>query len=229
MRDVEHVNEDAELYVLGALGDLESARVERHVRVCEECAARVGEASATILRLIESDANDRVAQKRACRVSRSSARVGRRPGCSGGHRCVSSLRRDDDDVVDRSPTRAGCGARRAGRDAGRTLLPRAVRRARGRCAGREGRVRAGRRLDLRHRRAGQGSARRCRHARRAPDDGCIAPRRRRGPFGFRRIARSPGNGRITRPRCRARVGAPRVPEPIRAVKDGANQASKSLA
>jgi hypothetical protein len=59
MHDIEHVNEDAELYALGALGDLERARVERHVRTCDECAARVGEASSAILQLIESDASDR--------------------------------------------------------------------------------------------------------------------------------------------------------------------------
>lgn len=59
MHDTEHVNEDAELYALGALGDLERARVERHVRTCDACAARVGEASSAILRLIEGDASDR--------------------------------------------------------------------------------------------------------------------------------------------------------------------------
>lgn len=56
MRDGEHVGEDAELYALGTLGEVEHARVERHVRTCDECAARVGEAEAVVLALIQPQA-----------------------------------------------------------------------------------------------------------------------------------------------------------------------------
>lgn len=49
-----HVGEDAELYALGQLDDLARERVERHVRVCGQCARRVGEAESTVLRLIEA-------------------------------------------------------------------------------------------------------------------------------------------------------------------------------
>jgi hypothetical protein len=52
--DDDHVGESAELYALGELGELESARVERHARTCEPCTRRLGEAEATVLRLIES-------------------------------------------------------------------------------------------------------------------------------------------------------------------------------
>lgn len=58
MREIEHVNEDAELYALGTLGALDAARVERHVRTCDECARRVAEAEAAVLCLIEEGAND---------------------------------------------------------------------------------------------------------------------------------------------------------------------------
>ncbi|HZY98246.1 MAG TPA: zf-HC2 domain-containing protein [Candidatus Baltobacteraceae bacterium] len=50
----DHIGENAELYALGQLGELESSRVEHHVRSCDSCAKRVGEAEATVLRLIES-------------------------------------------------------------------------------------------------------------------------------------------------------------------------------
>lgn len=59
MRDTGHVNEEAELYALGTLGEIETARIERHVRTCDDCARRLGEAEATVLRLIESDVGDR--------------------------------------------------------------------------------------------------------------------------------------------------------------------------
>lgn len=48
-----HIHEDAELYALGALDELEQARVERHAGVCDACAKRLGEAEATVLQLIE--------------------------------------------------------------------------------------------------------------------------------------------------------------------------------
>src|SRR5579862_5586237 len=50
----EHIGENAELYALGHLGELESSRVDRHVRTCDSCAKRLGEAEVTVLRLIES-------------------------------------------------------------------------------------------------------------------------------------------------------------------------------
>ncbi|HEY1976999.1 MAG TPA: zf-HC2 domain-containing protein [Candidatus Baltobacteraceae bacterium] len=52
-----HVGEDAELYALGQLDASRRERLERHVRVCGECAHRVGEAEATVLRLIEGGAS----------------------------------------------------------------------------------------------------------------------------------------------------------------------------
>jgi anti-sigma factor RsiW len=53
MRD-DHVGENAELYALGELDELEAARVEHHARTCDECTRRLGEAEATVLQLIES-------------------------------------------------------------------------------------------------------------------------------------------------------------------------------
>lgn len=59
MREAEHVNGEAELYALGVLGELEAARLERHVRSCDDCARRVGEAEETALRLIECGVRER--------------------------------------------------------------------------------------------------------------------------------------------------------------------------
>lgn len=56
MRNGEHVGENAELYALGTLGELERARVELHVLACDACAARVGEAEAAVLELIQPNA-----------------------------------------------------------------------------------------------------------------------------------------------------------------------------
>lgn len=50
----DHAGENAELYALGQLNEMEIARLERHARTCDECARRLGEAEATVLRLIES-------------------------------------------------------------------------------------------------------------------------------------------------------------------------------
>ncbi|MBV8373204.1 MAG: zf-HC2 domain-containing protein [Candidatus Eremiobacteraeota bacterium] len=49
-----HVGENAELYALGTLSELERARVDEHVRTCDPCAQRVGEAEETALRLIDA-------------------------------------------------------------------------------------------------------------------------------------------------------------------------------
>ncbi len=52
----DHVGELAELYALGDLSVAERERVDRHARECPQCAQRLGEAEATVLRLIEADA-----------------------------------------------------------------------------------------------------------------------------------------------------------------------------
>jgi hypothetical protein len=52
----DHVGELAELYALGDLSVAERERVDRHARECAQCAQRLGEAEATVLRLIERDA-----------------------------------------------------------------------------------------------------------------------------------------------------------------------------
>jgi hypothetical protein len=53
MRD-DHIGENAELYALGELDELEAARVERHARACAACSSRLGDAEATVLQLIEA-------------------------------------------------------------------------------------------------------------------------------------------------------------------------------
>jgi hypothetical protein len=50
----DHVGEDAELFALGQLDDVANARLTKHVRTCEPCARRVGEAEDAVLRLIEA-------------------------------------------------------------------------------------------------------------------------------------------------------------------------------
>jgi len=52
----QHVGDDAELYVLGDLDSAARVRIERHVRICAECARRLGDAESAILRLIEAQA-----------------------------------------------------------------------------------------------------------------------------------------------------------------------------
>lgn len=52
----DHIGELAELYALGDLSVAERERVDRHARECLQCAQRLGEAEATLLRLIERDA-----------------------------------------------------------------------------------------------------------------------------------------------------------------------------
>lgn len=56
MPNSEHLGELAELYALGTLGDLDRARVERHLRTCASCSTRVGEAESTVLQLMQTDA-----------------------------------------------------------------------------------------------------------------------------------------------------------------------------
>lgn len=53
MNASQHIDELAELYALGSLEESERAAVDAHVRTCEECAARLGEAEATLVQLIE--------------------------------------------------------------------------------------------------------------------------------------------------------------------------------
>ncbi len=50
MRDA-HIGENAELYALGSLGDIERAQVEAHVANCAECLRRLGQAEETVLGL----------------------------------------------------------------------------------------------------------------------------------------------------------------------------------
>jgi anti-sigma-K factor RskA len=47
-----HIDDDAELYALGALDDLARARVDAAAERCDDCARRVGEAEATVARLV---------------------------------------------------------------------------------------------------------------------------------------------------------------------------------
>lgn len=74
----EHAGELAELYALGELNDLDRARVERHAAACDACARRIGEAEATVLRLIESDAMPPIPE-RLDRRPRFTARSARPP------------------------------------------------------------------------------------------------------------------------------------------------------
>jgi hypothetical protein len=53
MRD-DHIGENAELYALGELDELEAARVERHARTCAACSSRLGDAEAAVLHLVEA-------------------------------------------------------------------------------------------------------------------------------------------------------------------------------
>lgn len=53
MNTHEHIDELAELYALGVLDDGERASVDAHVRSCELCAKRIGEAEALIADTIE--------------------------------------------------------------------------------------------------------------------------------------------------------------------------------
>lgn len=46
-----HIDDLADLYALGALSEIEAARVEAHVAACEACLRRVGEAEETVLAL----------------------------------------------------------------------------------------------------------------------------------------------------------------------------------
>src|SRR5689334_5513937 len=46
-----HIGQNAELYALGSLDDVERLRVEAHVANCEDCLRRLGEAEETVLGL----------------------------------------------------------------------------------------------------------------------------------------------------------------------------------
>ncbi len=50
MRDV-HIGDNAELYALGSLSDIERAQVEAHVENCADCLRRLGQAEETVLGL----------------------------------------------------------------------------------------------------------------------------------------------------------------------------------
>jgi hypothetical protein len=49
-----HIDQEAELYALGMLSDDERARIDEHLLACEQCAALVGRAEATVAALIDS-------------------------------------------------------------------------------------------------------------------------------------------------------------------------------
>jgi hypothetical protein len=71
-----HIDENAELYALGSLDDLERQRVEAHVANCADCMRRLGEAEETILGLERETApvplplNARAPEFHAPRVAR---------------------------------------------------------------------------------------------------------------------------------------------------------------
>ena len=46
-----HIGEDAELYAIGSLTELDRARVDAHVATCQSCLRRLGEAEETVLAL----------------------------------------------------------------------------------------------------------------------------------------------------------------------------------
>jgi anti-sigma-K factor RskA len=50
-----HIDDMAELYALGALDDLERKRVDAHVATCAQCARRLGEAERAVTSAIEAD------------------------------------------------------------------------------------------------------------------------------------------------------------------------------
>jgi anti-sigma factor RsiW len=52
----EHLEEDAELYALGALPDAERAAAEAHIAQCDACARRIGEAEGTVAVLVRPQA-----------------------------------------------------------------------------------------------------------------------------------------------------------------------------
>ncbi len=68
-----HIDELAELYALGSLEEPQRALVNAHVRTCEACAARLGEAESTIAALIEPSTPSAALDRRmhAALVSRS--------------------------------------------------------------------------------------------------------------------------------------------------------------
>jgi len=50
-----HIDDSAELYALGALDDLERKRVDAHVATCARCARRLDEAERAVTHAIEAD------------------------------------------------------------------------------------------------------------------------------------------------------------------------------
>jgi len=53
---IDHIDDLAELYAVGSLDELESARVERHAARCPACAARLHEAESTVAALAQAQA-----------------------------------------------------------------------------------------------------------------------------------------------------------------------------
>lgn len=69
----QHVDELAELYALGALDELERARVERHARGCAECARRLQQAEETVTVLSQAQPSHAPPAHLAARLSHSVA------------------------------------------------------------------------------------------------------------------------------------------------------------
>jgi anti-sigma factor RsiW len=72
-----HLEEEAELYALGALSDAERAAAEEHIAQCDACARRVGQAEETLAELVRPQAPPAQLDRRVHAVfaRRSSARA----------------------------------------------------------------------------------------------------------------------------------------------------------
>jgi len=66
-----HIDDSAELYALGALDELERKRVEAHVASCTECARRLGDAERAVAYAIEADPQYEPTPALAARLSAS--------------------------------------------------------------------------------------------------------------------------------------------------------------
>jgi hypothetical protein len=66
-----HIDDAAELYAIGALDDLERMRVDAHVATCGACAGRLGEAERAVTLAIEADPQYEPSSALRARLSRS--------------------------------------------------------------------------------------------------------------------------------------------------------------
>jgi hypothetical protein len=60
-----HIDQEAELYALGMLGDGERARVEEHLAACTPCTMKIGAAEAAVAALIDSSQQRPLQRRRA--------------------------------------------------------------------------------------------------------------------------------------------------------------------